>query len=97
MTAPIAPVAPITPDATPAAAADDAPGGFAAALADAVGDTAQAESVADELGARFAAGEAVAPHELMLASNEALLGIETLSAVRDTAINAYQEIMAVRL
>ncbi len=52
---------------------------------------------ADELSAKFAAGEDVNVHDVMLAVQEANVALAELVQVRNKAVEAYQEIMRMQL
>ncbi len=46
---------------------------------------------------RYVSGESIEPHEIMIASQKAMLGIELTVQVRNKAVEAYQEIMRMQL
>jgi len=78
----------------PAAPATPVKGsGFAASL-DAV---AGLEARADELGTRVATGELRDVHDFMAAAAKATLGVQLTVAVRNRAVEAYQEIMRMQV
>ena len=76
----------------PTAQAAPAPG-FGEMLQNGLDQVSSAENRADGLITRLAAGDDVAIHEVMIAAAEAELAVEMLVAVRDQAVQAYQQIM----
>lgn len=87
------PVARPTPPTPPAAAAPAGPTGFASAL-DAV---SKAGAQADALGTDVATGRLQDVHEFMAASSKAQLAVELTVALRNRAVEAYQEIMRMQV
>lgn len=81
-------VAPV--DRTPAA-------GFGDQLADSLRSVSQLEHRADATATAFAAGEPVPVHEVMVATTESRLAVDALVAVRNRAVEAYQEIMRLQV
>lgn len=88
-----APVVRATPPTPPVAAAPAGGTGFAGAL-DAV---ARAGAQADQLGTQVATGQLQDVHEFMAASSKAQLAVELTVAVRNRAVEAYQEIMRMQV
>ncbi|MCL6515641.1 flagellar hook-basal body complex protein FliE [Alicyclobacillus sp.] len=68
-------------------------GGFAQALADALGNVNQTMATADRLAASYAAGGPVTLDQLMIAEQQASLALSLVVQVRDRVVNAYQTIM----
>lgn len=95
--APIGPIAipAVPPVSTPAAdaATSTAPGGFAAALDHGLGQLQQAQTKADNLAVQAATGDLTDVHDYMIASTEAGLATQLTAAVRNKAVDAFNEIM----
>ena len=66
---------------------------FGQALMGALADVNAAQSRAGDLNTRFAAGEAVDVHEVMVASQEAGVMLNLALQVRNKVVEGYQEIM----
>jgi flagellar hook-basal body complex protein FliE len=73
---------------TPASGTD-----FAAALGHGLDQLQQVQSKADNLGVQAAAGTLADPAEYMIASTQASLATQLTVAVRNKAIDAFNEIM----
>lgn len=80
---------PALPTRTPAPASS----GFGETLADAIGSVSDAENHADDLLGKLARGEDVELHQVTIATTEAALSVQLMVAVRDQAVNAYNQIM----
>ncbi len=96
MTSPIGPVGPVAPIVTSAAtgAAGASSGtGFASALANGLQQLQQVQTNADNLAVQAAAGTLPDPAQYMIASTEASLATELSVAVRNKAVDAFNEIM----
>jgi len=85
-------VAPAPPDSQKAAVGE-AQGSFADMLRDGVDRLDKLEGEAKDLSRRLLAGEPVELHRVVVAGEEAGLAFELLTAVRNKAVDAYQEIM----
>ena len=68
-------------------------GGFADLLAHAVGDVNKGQQEAGGLVKRFASGEEVELHEVLIAVERADLTFRTMMQVRNRLLDAYREIM----
>lgn len=99
ITAQIAPISGIEGlDQTAGAAGVSAPSAtdgadFAASLTDAVRSVESTEKTADTMVNKLAAGEQVELSEVMAATTEAQLSMQTFTAVRDRAVDAYTQFM----
>ena len=101
---PIAPLGPIaTPALTPRTAAAtngiEASGhdGFAKAVTSALDSVNTQQAKADQLANSAAVGKVSDPHEYMIAATEASLSTELTVAVRNRAVEAFNEIMRMNL
>lgn len=97
MAAPIAGVG-LTPAAAPIApetsTGSSAGPDFASALEDAFAGAADAEGVADDLAARFAAGDPdVGIHEAVIAAEKAAVKIRYAVTLKNKLLDAYRELM----
>jgi flagellar hook-basal body complex protein FliE len=91
---PIAPIAPISLSGTEATAAAGASGGdFATKLAEGVQNLQQLQTHADDLSVQAATGSLTDVHDYMIAANEAQLATQLTVAVRNKAVEAFNEIM----
>jgi flagellar hook-basal body complex protein FliE len=106
MTVPIAPIAsgiqPISPISAPAGASASsavtgAGGSFANMLTNAIGNLQDSLTTADNLAVKMAAGDNVDIHDVMIAMEQASIGLQTGLTIRDKAIDAYKEIMSMPL
>ena len=87
---PITPVVPVT--STPATSATSG-ADFASALAGGLNHVQQLQTNADNLAVQAAAGTLNDPAQYMVASTEASLATELTVAVRNKAVDAFNEIM----
>jgi flagellar hook-basal body complex protein FliE len=87
-----APVTPTAPTA-PAAGAAGSGGGFAAKLADGMDQLQKLHSTADNLAVKAATGNLTDAHDYMIASTQAGLATQLTVAVRNKAVEAFNEIM----
>lgn len=71
----------------------EAQGSFADLLREGVDRLDKLEAEAKDLSRRLLAGEPVELHRVVIAGEEAGLAFELLTAVRNKAVDAYQEIM----
>lgn len=71
--------------------------GFGQMLMDNLQGVSNAEHLADNLTEQLAAGGPVDVHQVTIATTKAALATELIVAVRDKAIEAYQQIMALQL
>lgn len=55
------------------------------------------EQLVEQQNISFIMGESVEPHQIMIAAQKALLGVELTVQVRNKAVEAYQEIMRMQL
>lgn len=79
------------------AGADKLVRSFGEMLDRAIADLEAQQAEVQELNRRFLAGELPDVHQLMIASEKALLGVELAVQVRNKAIEAYQEIMRMQI
>ena len=71
--------------------------GFGDALANGLQQVSDLEHRADVMATDVATGGPTKVHELMVATTESALAVDLLVAVRDRAMEAYQEIMRMQL
>ena len=84
---------PNAPDATGQAATKS----FGKMLTDAIAETNQAQLHAGDMTARFASGEPLDVHQVMIASQEASVSLNLAMQVRNKLVDAYTEIMHVNV
>lgn len=70
---------------------------FIGKLEDAINRLNDSLNSADQLTMRLAAGEDVDLHEVMIALESASIGLQTAIQIRNKAVDAYREIMAMPL
>jgi flagellar hook-basal body complex protein FliE len=68
---------------------------FGQMLQNAIGDVNQAQVKAADLSARFAAGEPMDVHTVMIAAQEASVALNMAIQVRNKLVDGYQELMRV--
>jgi flagellar hook-basal body complex protein FliE len=56
-----------------------------------------AEREADALVRAMASGQPVQPHEVLIATSKAQLSVQMLVAIRDRALEAYQQVMNLQI
>jgi flagellar hook-basal body complex protein FliE len=78
---------------SPAPAAPGGDGGFAKALASSLDNLQATQSNADSLATQAATGDLTDVSDYMIASNEASLATETVVALKNQAVSAFNEIM----
>lgn len=66
---------------------------FGDVLKNAIGGTVDAQRAAEKMSAAAANGENVPMHDVIQAVGKAEITLQTMVAVRDKAVEAYQEIM----
>ncbi len=76
---------------TPAGGSDG--GGFASALANGLEQVQDAQTKSDDLAVKAATGSLTDVHDYMIASSEASLATQLTVAVRNKALDAFNEIM----
>ena len=81
-----------TADATEASG-----GGFVDAVGDALSEVAQRESTAKQAAEAAAVGDLQSVSDYMIAATEAQLATEITVAVRDRAVNAFNDIMRMQI
>lgn len=86
----------------PTAGAGAAPGpaparGFAEAMQRGLNEVSGLERAADAVTENLAAGGGAQIHDLMIATTKASLGVDMLVAVRNRAVEAYQEVMRLQV
>lgn len=70
---------------------------FGQLLQHAIGEVNQAQVHAGDLSSRFAAGEPVDVHQVMIASQEASVALNLAIQVRNKLVDGYQELMRVNV
>ena len=86
----VPPVRPVSPQ-TPAA------NGFGETLNKSLQSVSQLEHRADAAATNFATGKTASVHEVMTTTTESRLAVDALVAVRNRAVEAYQEIMRLQV
>lgn len=75
-----------------------APGkSFGQFLNEAIQEVNQAQQHADDLTTRFAAGEPLDVHQVMIASQEASVTLDLAVQVRNRLLDAYQQILSLNI
>jgi flagellar hook-basal body complex protein FliE len=87
---PVSPTLPTAPASGPGASGGE---GFAAKLADGLDQLNKLHSTADGLAVKAATGSLTDAHDYMIASTQAGLATQLTVAVRNKAIEAFNEIM----
>jgi flagellar hook-basal body complex protein FliE len=87
------PTVPAVPLITGPAAASTPAGGFAAELGQGLGQLQQVQTKSDNLAVQAATGDLNDVHDYMIASTEAGLATQLTVAVRNKAVEAFNEIM----
>jgi flagellar hook-basal body complex protein FliE len=85
------PVTPTLPSAPAAGAGSGS--GFAAKLAEGMDQLQQLQSTSDKLAVKAATGSLTDVHDYMIASTQAALATQLTVAVRNKAVEAFNEIM----
>lgn len=70
---------------------------FGQFLQDAIGEVNQAQLHAGDMTNRFAAGEPLDVHQVMIAAQEASVALNLALQVRNKLVDGYQEIMRVNI
>ena len=68
---------------------------FGQVLQNAIGEVNQAQMRAGDLSSRFAAGEPIDVHQVMIAAQEASVALNLAIQVRNKLVDGYQELMRV--
>lgn len=71
-------------------------GGFGDVLTRAVNEVSAAQDISGETTRRFLAGEQVELHQVMAASSEAGIALDTLIEIRNKVIDAYRTVMSMQ-
>ena len=74
-----------------------APASFGTMLTNAIANVNQAQMHAGDMTARFAAGEPMDVHQVMIASQEASVALNLAMQVRNKLVDGYTEIMHVNV
>ena len=90
-------IAPATPSRTAATDASNATGGVGNAFTDALDSLQQTQNSTDQLAQAAATGNLTDIHNYTIAATEASLTTELTVAVRDRAVEAFQEIMRMQV
>ena len=70
---------------------------FGQYLQQAIGEVNQAQLRTGDLSTRFAAGEAIDVHQVMIAAQEASVALNLAIQVRNKLVDGYQELMRVNV
>jgi flagellar hook-basal body complex protein FliE len=87
------PVTPALSSATPSSQAGGSGSGFASKLAEGMDQLQQLHSTSDDLAVKAATGSLTDVHDYMIASTQAALATQLTVAVRNKAVEAFNEIM----
>jgi flagellar hook-basal body complex protein FliE len=90
---PPAPLAPISATSGASGTAQAGGAGFGDIIGKAIANTEQAQSTADNLAVKAATGDLTDAHDYLVAATEASLTTQLTVAVRNKAIDAFNEIM----
>jgi flagellar hook-basal body complex protein FliE len=90
---PPAPLAPISATSGTAGTAQAGGSGFGDVISNAIANTERAQSTADDLAVKAATGDLTDVHDYLAAATEASLTTQLTVAVRNKAIDAFNEIM----
>ena len=93
---PIGPIGPVTgtPSITaPGGAGATGGGGFASAMSNGLDQLQQLQSKSDDLAVKAATGSLTDVHDYMIASTQASLATQLTVAVRNKAVEAFNDIM----
>ena len=90
-------IVPATPSRTEATDASNATGGVGNAFTDALDSLQQTQNSTDQLAQAAATGNLTDIHNYTIAATEASLTTELTVAVRDRAVEAFQEIMRMQV
>ncbi|HSK95265.1 MAG TPA: flagellar hook-basal body complex protein FliE [Euzebyales bacterium] len=71
--------------------------GFGDALGKSLEGVSKLEQQADKAATSFATGETTSVHEVMTATTKSKLAVDAVVAVRNRAVEAYQEIMRLQV
>ncbi|MDI3257222.1 MAG: flagellar hook-basal body complex protein FliE [Kyrpidia sp.] len=82
---------------TTAGVKPNGPGGFAEWFGRALDQVGQLQQQADDVAARFVAGQGPDVHDVMIAAQQAFLALQTVVQIRDRAVEAYQEMMRMQI
>ena len=82
---------------TTSTAAATGSNGFGNALTNALDTLQQTQSTADTLATQAAVGDGTNVHDYMIAANEAQLATELTVAVRNKAVEAFNQIMGMQI
>ena len=90
---PPAPIAPISATSGASGTAQAGGAGFGDIIGKAIANTEQAQSTADNLAVKAATGDLTDAHDYLVAATQASLTTQLTVAVRNKAIDAFNEIM----
>jgi len=90
---PPAPIAPISATSGTAGTQQAGGSGFGDVIGKAIANTERAQSTADDLAVKAATGDLTDVHDYLAAATEASLTTQLTVAVRNKAIDAFNEIM----
>ncbi len=90
-------IAPVTPSSTAAADTANATGGVGNAFTNALDSLQSTQSAADSLAQSAATGNLTDVHNYTIAATEASLTTEITVAVRDRAVEAFNQIMGMQV
>ena len=88
---------PFTPPATTAVTPTSGQDGFGNAIGDALDSLEKTQANADGLATQAATGDLTDVHDYMIAATQASLATELTVAVRNQAVNAFNDIMRMQI
>lgn len=91
---PVSTSLPQAPEPRPSAPSGE---GFSRLVLQGLEAVSRSEQEADALVRAMAAGEPVQPHDVMIATAKAELSVQMLVAIRDKALEAYQQVMNLQI
>ena len=97
---PIPPIASIMPNSIsvePAASSGQGPAGVGASFGQLIDNAMAVESGANELAVKMATGELTDIHQFTTAAAQAQLTVELAAAVRNRAVDAFNEVMRMQI
>jgi len=93
----LSPLQPLAPEAVKPAGGADSAKGFGNAVAKAIENLDGLQNNADQAGVQAATGRLTDVHDYMLAANKAHVATELTVAVRNKAVDAFNEIMRMQV
>lgn len=93
----VGPIGAVPPQVPEPVVSSPADGGFSRLVVQGLEAVSRSEQEADALVRAMAAGEPVQPHDVMIATAKAELSVQMLVAIRDKALEAYQQVMNLQI